>query len=48
MGDNRQTDYYKRIIPDSSGETKNENKNNTTLNEPSEGQLEHKIISTQV
>jgi len=38
----------KKILPDSSGENKNKNKPNTTLNEPSDGPREHKIISTQV
>ena len=48
MGDNRQRDYQKRILPDSSCEIKNVNKPNTTLKVPSDGPREHKIVSTQV
>ena len=48
MGDNKEREYNKRILPDSSGETTNENKLHTKPNENSNRPREHKIISTQV
>jgi hypothetical protein len=48
MGDNKEGEYNKRILPDSSGETTNENKLHTKPNDISNRPREHKIISTQV
>jgi len=48
MGNNKEGEYNKRILPDSSGETTNENKIHTKPTDNSNRQREHSIIATQV
>jgi len=48
MGDNKEGEFNKRIFPDSSGETTNENKLHTKPNDNSNRPSGHIIIPTQV